>query len=86
MTRKKTLKKNILKFAVGLLMAILCLCCINAVQASAAPAMAADSGVCTLIAKLGDVLDYIRLFAFVGAGADAIMMHSRNHPFTEHYI
>ena len=34
MTRKKTLKKNILKFAVGLLVAILCLCCINAVQAS----------------------------------------------------
>lgn len=41
---------------------------IVALMASAAPAMAADSGVCTLVAKLGDVLDYIRLFAFVGAG------------------
>lgn len=39
-----------------------------ALMASVAPAMAADNGVCTLIAKLGDVLDYIRLFAFVGAG------------------
>ena len=39
-----------------------------ALMASAAPAMAADSGVCTLIAKLGGVLKYIRLFAFVGAG------------------
>lgn len=39
-----------------------------ALMASAAPAMAANSGVCALVAKLGGVLDYIRLFAFVGAG------------------
>lgn len=39
-----------------------------ALMASAAPAMAVDNAVCTLVAKLGGVLDYIRLFAFVGAG------------------
>lgn len=39
-----------------------------ALMASAAPAMAADSGVCDLVAKLGGVLKYIRLFAFIGAG------------------
>ena len=40
-----------------------------ALMASVAPAMAADnSGVCDLVEKLGGVLKYIRLFAFIGAG------------------
>ena len=35
---------------------------------SVAPAMAAESGMCNLVKRLGDVLTYVRLLAFIGAG------------------
>lgn len=67
MTRKKTLKKNILKFAVGLLMVILCLCCINAVQASAAPAInvSVESGSAEESSSALDLLFLLAMLALI---------------------
>lgn len=39
-----------------------------AIMASVAPAMAANSGLCNLIAQLGGLLKTLRTLAFIGAG------------------